>query len=1177
MIIWRSPVDVQRAEGEMPARGVKGPHQGSEGGGLIRVAVSGGSSGGKCTSLLLDKPEAGEKETVVYVEGEDILSRFDLQGASVDVQDGTIVLTFPDGAVLEIVGLEDITVLGDIEPAAGEEQQTKGLANNGHGTAQFVAGSLGGDGDGDGLGSLGALSYTELETGTRLFVVGKQEFLLPPLAPPAPELGSVVSVFASVAAPAEANPIAGEDDPDTTISFLVNLSQPSDLPVVVNFTVVPGSAQPEDPQNGDGDFSGPLTGTLTFAPGETVKTITLNIVDDLTFEPAETFTVQLTSPLNATLGNAGQGVGIAVGTIVDNDPVPTVQTLSGTATAIEGDAVTFFLSLSNPSFETIVVALDTVAGTAIEGVDFEALDGIAATFLPGETTTQVTVSLIEDNVFEGEESVTLSLDPESGQAGAGGQITVTIVDGNAAPTLSIASTSGTEGDALAFNLTLSGPSANTIVVSLDSSGGSATEGADFGALSGALVTFLPGVTSATASVSTIEDGIFEGSETLSVTATVVSGLPGGSEAATGTIIDDETPPKVTISDTKVSEGDTASFAVSLSGPSHEDIVLTFTTKDGSARDGVGENGVGTPDYIAKSGTVTILAGQTSATVNIATSDDNVFESSEAFTVELAAQAGEIATSGNDLVGTGTILDDDDAPSVSIGDATVVEGGTASFTVSLSRASVENVVLTFATADGSAKDGVGESGVGIPDYVAQTGSVTILAGQTSATITVPTTNNDVFEASETFAIALTPQSGTIAASGNDLEATGTIVDNESAPKVSINNVTVTEGNAASFTVKLSGKSDQDIVLSFETKDGTAKDGAGESGSGIPDYTAQTGTVTIVAGQTAATVVVATTNDGLFEPTETFAVELAPQSGDIANSDNDLLGVGTIQDNDPPPVLSIGNATAQEGEILTFSLTLSGSSLATIVISLQTDDINATESPADDADYQSLDTPNPTFVTFLPGETAKTVNVTTFEDSILEPPDLFELSATLVSGSANVSDSGRGTISNDDSKPLEENTLSAFSLFDAGSGDNADDQTDVLEIAEGAEALTAALASGQPPAADFKQVVDLNAIDDLDARIENVEVLLLTEESPADAGRGTELRLDALDVIEITDPAGTEAVLDILGNAGDAVTLLGGGWSGPIADGGFHTFSQTFGGTLVTVRIEDDIALGDVKTG
>ena len=143
-----------------------------------------------------------------------------------------------------------------------------------------------------------------------------------------------------------------------------------------------------------------------------------------------------------------------------------------------------------------------------------------------------------------------------------------------------------------------------------------------------------------------------------------------------------------------------------------------------------------------------------------------------------------------------------APSVSIiGDPTITEGNTgtlnAVFTVTLSSASNQAVTVNYATADGTATRPAA-------DYqLPRTGTLTIPAGQTSATIAVPVVGDRLAENSETFSLRLTDPTNAFIADGLGL---ATIVDNE--PRISINNVSKSEGNGKTttftFTVRLVGR-------------------------------------------------------------------------------------------------------------------------------------------------------------------------------------------------------------------------------------------------------------------------------------------------------------------------------------------------------------------------------------
>src|SRR5205814_2005408 len=123
-----------------------------------------------------------------------------------------------------------------------------------------------------------------------------------------------------------------------------------------------------------------------------------------------------------------------------------------------------------------------------------------------------------------------------------------------------------------------------------------------------------------------------------------------------------------------------------------------------------------------------------------------------------------------------------------------------------------------------------------------------------------------------------------------------------PSLSINDVTVTEGNTgtvnATFTVTLSFPYDQAVTVHYDTANVTATAGS--------DYSAGSGDVVIPHGQLSRTIAVAVTGDRLAEPTESFFVNLsAPMNAGIADSQ----GVGTILDNEPR--ISINNVTKKEG--------------------------------------------------------------------------------------------------------------------------------------------------------------------------------------------------------------------------------------------------------------------------
>ena len=163
-------------------------------------------------------------------------------------------------------------------------------------------------------------------------------------------------------------------------------------------------------------------------------------------------------------------------------------------------------------------------------------------------------------------------------------------------------------------------------------------------------------------------------------------------------------------------GGRAEFEVTLSGASDRAVTVEYGTVAGTAVAGL--------DYTAAAGTLTFEAGERRATIEVATIEDDLAESDEAFTVELRAPSG--ATLRDDT-GTGTIIDDDtdtgtgDAlPELSIADATAEEGETVELAVTLSKASADVVTVMYWTVGGTAVVG--------SDYTAATGTLTFLAGR-----------------------------------------------------------------------------------------------------------------------------------------------------------------------------------------------------------------------------------------------------------------------------------------------------------------------------------------------------------------------------------------------------------------------------------------------------------------
>jgi hypothetical protein len=371
--------------------------------------------------------------------------------------------------------------------------------------------------------------------------------------------------------------------------------------------------------------------------------------------------------------------------------------------------------------------------------------------------------------------------------------------------------------------------------------------------------------------------------TLQTGAVVTAGSFAISGAATNPVVGD-----ISITDVTITEGDagtrTATFTVSHTGTAA--FSVDYATADGTATAG--------SDYVATSNTLNFAAGSGAAqsqTVSVIINGDTTIEPDETFFVNLLN-----ATGGGTIVksqGIGTISNDDAVGNISIGDVTIAEGnaGTSIATFTVTRTGGNAAFdLTYATADGTATAG--------SDYVAQpTGTVSFAAGDLTKTISVTINGDTTVEPDETFFVNLlgATNGGTIVRS----QGTGTITNDDTSGvvgNISINDVTITEGNSgtkvATFTVSHTGSTA--FSVNYATANSTATAGT----SGAADYVATSGTLNFADGTSTQTVSVTIRGDTIYEPNETFFVNLtgATNGGTITKS----AGLGTIANDDTAPV-------------------------------------------------------------------------------------------------------------------------------------------------------------------------------------------------------------------------------------------------------------------------------------
>src|SRR5205807_2421291 len=179
-----------------------------------------------------------------------------------------------------------------------------------------------------------------------------------------------------------------------------------------------------------------------------------------------------------------------------------------------------------------------------------------------------------------------------------------------------------------------------------------------------------------------------------------------------------------------------------------------------------------------------------------------------------------------------------------------------------------------------------------------GTITFIPSQTTATITVLVNGDTKFEPDETFAVNL---SGAVNANLAGSQGLGTILNDDPQPGITINDVSVIEGNSgttnAVFTVSLSNPSSQTITVNYATANITAT-------LADNDYQSASGTLTFAPGQTTQTITVLVNGDTKFEPNEIFCLVLSKATNaSIAHSQ----AIGTIVNDDLQPSITLNDVT------------------------------------------------------------------------------------------------------------------------------------------------------------------------------------------------------------------------------------------------------------------------------
>lgn len=477
----------------------------------------------------------------------------------------------------------------------------------------------------------------------------------------------------------------------------------------------------------------------------------------------------------------------------------TVQVTDSTVTeGPVGDAGMVLIRRATATTSPLTVYL-TTSGSATKGVDYG--EAPASVVIPANATSvSVPIHAVDDVLAEVSETVVVTIATNAAYTvGSPSSGTVNLRDDEPMEiSLSASDSSAAEPgtNTGVFTITRKGSASEAVYVPVTYDG-TALPGFDY-QVATSVAYIAPFSSSRTITITALNDMLAEPDETVRATIAPSSTYRiAGSNTATVTIADDEAPiMNVVASDGTASEtgGNTGGYRIERLGSKSATIPVAYTM-GGSASSGT--------DYTALSGSASVASGQSSVVVVMTPIDDTAVEGVETVIMTLATGTGY--TLGASTSATVTLTENEQAVSITASDRAGFEPGTDTGQITITRASTSlgSALPVAYTISGSASSGL--------DFTALSGSVTIAANATSATVSISPVDDALVEGMETVALTLTPNAafGIIGPNAATIE----IGDNETA--VSAVTVSVTsampEGQAGTASVNLSRTSPYTAAL------------------------------------------------------------------------------------------------------------------------------------------------------------------------------------------------------------------------------------------------------------------------------------------------------------------------------------------------------------------------------
>lgn len=542
---------------------------------------------------------------------------------------------------------------------------------------------------------------------------------------------------------------------------------------------------------------------VVISPGNLTATTTITASDDTNYEGDETLVVEIT---NVDEGNEDGNQNVTITIIDDELPPPSVSLSIDKATIPEnGGVATITITLSNTYGQTVGVNLSP-SGTAGNGSDYSISGYDYVEIAPGNLTTTALITAQNDFISDPYETVIISISNVNNGIEDGNQtVSTTIVDDDT-PGITIAPLSGhvtTENGGTAnFEVVLNTQPTDNVELTLYSNDTSE------GTISTSSLTFTPTNwnTPKTITITGVPDYIVDGDINYSVITNAATSNDNDYNGfnpsdVSVTNIDDRMSPSVSFTSSNQSsstENGTLTITAELNMVLGTNVSIPFSVNGLSTATGSGI------DYSITSSPIIITAGDTTSNIIITITDDALYENNETIIIDMGTPTN--AAQGAIIQHTATINNDDPLPSVafrSASQSSTDESGTLTINVDLSNPSALDISIPFSINSSSTATGNGT------DYNISTSPLTILAGNSSNTITINIIDDSDTEGDETIIIDMgTPTNAT---KGGVTSHTATILDDDLPAQllgVSDNNICLND--PLTFTATLNGINCNEIV-------------------------------------------------------------------------------------------------------------------------------------------------------------------------------------------------------------------------------------------------------------------------------------------------------------------------------------------------------------------------------